>query len=78
VGGGDGDEPLDPRQLDHINRDPEEDDQFGGGSQLTANNVTAMDNMNNGQYMGGDLEFNQYRADDVYDAHPQDTGFQTL
>merc|ERR1719356_1804973 len=79
VGGGDLEEPLDPRQLDHINRDSEEDDAFGVGSQLTATNVRAMDNMNNGQYLGGaDIEYDQFGANDVYDANPQDNNFQTL
>ena len=55
-----------------------EDDEFGGGSQLTSSAVRALDNMNNtGQY-GGDMDYSPY-GDEMYDPHQQGTGdFQDL
>jgi len=82
VGANDDNEPLDPRQLDHINRDSdiEEDDGYHGGvggSQLTSTNVRALDDMNNG-YGGGDLDYNQYATEDVYDHDPHQQAMNTF
>jgi FKBP-type peptidyl-prolyl cis-trans isomerase len=70
--GGPEQSPLDPKQLDHINQ--EDDEAFGGGSQLTSTNVRALDSMNSG---GQQIDFNLYGDEAQYNPHQQGD-FQTL